>query len=283
LENGRIAAKESGDKELGGASLLRDLDIHARSAVASASAQNCIILYSGGVDSSILLHLVTSSPICKNYFVCGAGIPGSQDDKLKSEHSRPIHFFAINRASVVVAAAKVTEMVEPISIAMFEDCIAFYLIFKALNSARKGLPCNEVLTANGPDELFCGYDRFRRIVEMKGYAGVETEITRSLGVAKVLSTEAEKIATNFGFITKQPFLDRTFVDFSRGNIPARLNLLPKDDYLRKRFWREYALWLGLPREVAFKPKKAMQYSMGIHKEITSLSRKGLLTMPDSLS
>ena len=46
-----------------------------------------------------------------------------------------------------------------------------------------------------------------------------------------------------------------------------------DDRLRKRLWRLYGRTLGLPESIVTKPKKAMQYSMGIHQVVFRMVKR----------
>ncbi len=44
--------------------------------------------------------------------------------------------------------------------------------------------------------------------------------------------------------------------------------------MRKRLWRLYGRTLGLPESIVSKPKKAMQYSMGIHQVLFKMLKRG---------
>lgn len=260
--------------------IIERMHLVATSSVDSVLQSDCVVLFSGGIDSSVLATLVQRNPKEKNSILICAGLPGSADMSTAIASGCKHQLTLIPPGGVLKAGEQVKKLVRPFSLSSFEDCVSFFLIFESLNSRINELPGNLVLAANGPDELFCGYDRFRRIVMEKGYAGVDEEINRAANIAYRLGAEVEKIASYFGLILKQPFLEPDFVEFGKNDVPSNLKINRNNDFLRKRLWRQYGTWLGLPDSVTLKPKKAMQYSMGIHKAILSLFKSGELSRPE---
>jgi asparagine synthase (glutamine-hydrolysing) len=80
----------------------------------------------------------------------------------------------------------------------------------------------------------------------------------------VLLKEIDKITAEFGVLTKQPFFSQKFIDFAK-DIPIEQKITGPNDFIRKHILRKLALSIGIPRESAMKPKKALQYSSLIHK------------------
>ncbi len=239
-----------------------------------------VVLYSGGVDSAVLARLMATSPKESNVRLYSAGIPGSIDHfRFTSFLDLAPQRIVISKEDLAKAALELTNICDPFSLASFEDCLAFLLMFEALKRENSGDLPRSVFAANGPDELFCGYDRFRRIVDEHGYEAVTAEIERALKLANRLGREVGRIASHFGFALKQPFLDPVFVEYCKNEIPPDLKIVKQNDVLRKRIWRRYASWLGLPDEIVLRPKKAMQYSMGIHKAVIGLFKVGTLKKP----
>ena len=88
---------------------------------------------------------------------------------------------------------------------------------------------------------------------------------------RMLIKEIDKITTEFGVLTKQPFLSQKFINFAKG-IPIEQKITGTDDFMRKHILRELALSLGVPRESAMKPKKALQYGSLIHKNFKVVNK-----------
>ena len=69
-----------------------------------------------------------------------------------------------------------------------------------------------------------------------------------------------------------PFLSKKFVDFAL-KIPVEFKIKGEGDKIRKRILRRAAIDLGVPMSAALRPKKAFQYSSGLHKAILKLAKK----------
>jgi asparagine synthase (glutamine-hydrolysing) len=127
------------------------------------------------------------------------------------------------------------------------------------------------LSANGCDELFCGYDRYRKV-----YCDGEAQINRLMEVSLVkefaLIEEIKTVAAQLGIQVQQPFLSSKFIQFAK-TIPIDQKIKGPDDMIRKHILRETALALGVPVESAMKPKKALQYGSSIHKYFKKIDRR----------
>jgi asparagine synthase (glutamine-hydrolysing) len=119
------------------------------------------------------------------------------------------------------------------------------------------------LSANGCDELFCGYDGYR-----KAYSGGEAAIMKMMDekIANefALMGEIALVAGRFGVVVRQPFLSGRFIEFAK-TIPVDQKIRGPDDMVRKHALRQAAILAGIPEESAMKPKKALQYGSLIHK------------------
>jgi asparagine synthase (glutamine-hydrolysing) len=265
--------------------LIEELDLVARQSVDRCLDDHGFVLFSGGIDSAILATLVSEKVEPGGWNLFTLGVTGSQDIRNSIAKAKgPLGFSLlppvvsqVDEAKIVRAATEVKNMIEVHSISHFEDCVAFYAICEEISRLTRKRR-NLLLSANGPDELFCGYDRFRRIVDASGYKDVEREIVRALESANILRTQVKRIAECFNTTVVEPFFDSEFVSFCSERIPAELKILKGNDLLRKRIWRNYGRYLGVPKEIAEKPKKAMQYSMGIHKIVLSLLRRERLVL-----
>jgi len=105
---------------------------------------------------------------------------------------------------------------------------------------------------------------------------VSEEIHRAVSIAKILAQQVRVILSSIGIELLNPFLSEEFVRFCELGVPVKYKIAIGDDRLRKRIWRLYGRKLGLAEEVVQKPKKAMQYSMGIHAVVKRMLKKGKL-------
>lgn len=152
-----------------------------------------------------------------------------------------------------------------------ENCIAFYYIAWLARSA--GL--RTVLTGNGIDELFCGYDSYRRALAGAGVRDGDEEAAEAVvgpmvgeRIARELSimADAGRFAGALGVRIAQPLLSARFAEYAR-SLPLACKITGPGDLLRKHAVREVAASLGVPPTSARKRKKAIQYGSRIHAEL----------------
>jgi len=125
-----------------------------------------------------------------------------------------------------------------------------------------------ILTANGCDELFCGYDRFRSVYE-GGSSQIRKLIREKITSELHLMNEVQMVTSDLGIKIKQPFLSEKFISFAM-QIPIENKIKSCNDLIRKHILRQVALSIGVPLEAAMKPKKALQYGSLIHKNFKSM-------------
>ena len=258
---------------------LNVLETSVSHAIQSVPKGNAVISFSGGIDSSILARL--SSYLQGSVTLLCVGLADSPDLVSAIESSSgivpslPVVLKQIDKREIENAAREVSTTAEVSNLAHFEDCVAFWLICK--KASELGQSVDSVITANGPDELFCGYDRFRRILDKEGYAAVEKEITKALSSAEQLELQVKRTTTRHGLTLYEPLMTPTFRQVAL-SIPPELKLLRGNDLLRKRIWRCLGRKLGLPETIVKKRKKAMQYGTGIHVVVSKMLKQGNLQL-----
>ena len=232
------------------------------------------VAFSAGIDSSIVSKILSETSSSLHILVFGP--EGSSDLQSVSclngafLKSAKIHVEIISDSEIEQAALEISKLVSVSNLAHFEDCLSFSLIAK---KARAIPDVTTLVSANGPDELFCGYDRFRRIVDSSGYESTQKEIRSSLEAANLLGREARKVVSGFDMELVEPLFQQEFVDFAL-TIPIEFKLHLGNDMLRKRIWRFLGRTIGLPEEVVLRPKKVMQYGMGVHPIVVKMLKEG---------
>jgi asparagine synthase (glutamine-hydrolysing) len=228
------------------------------------------IAFSGGIDSSLLAKI--SHDIHKEKVILlSIGFPCSHDLEFSKKIANELemkHFtYEIYNKEFNVIVNKVIDNLKCNNISHIENCIAFYFI-SILACLKK---CRIVLTANGFDELFCGYDKYRQIFTY-GQTELENFMEQKILNELTLIDEIASISKEFNVKIKQPFLTQSFINFAK-TIPLDKKILSPNDYLRKHILREIAVSLKIPIEAAMKPKKALQYGTLIHKNLIKTINK----------
>ncbi len=254
-------------------SITRELGDVARKAVSMLENKKLAVAFSAGIDSSIVSKLLSETG--SSLHLLALGREGSADLQSVSGlnsaflKSAKIHVEIVSDSEIEQAAMEISKLVYVSNLAHFEDCLSFSLIAK---KAKEIPDVTTLVSANGPDELFCGYDRFRRIVDSSGYESAEKEIRLSLEAASVLGREARRVVSGFGLELVEPLFEQEFVDFAL-TIPIEFKLQIGNDMLRKRIWRFLGRTMGVPEEIILRPKKAMQYGMGVHPIVVKMLKK----------
>lgn len=227
------------------------------------------VAFSGGVDSSLLAKLCTDAG--KEVTLLTVGFDGSHDLAFSSQIAGLMNIThrtgILDDAEFVKDLAAVRALISCRNTSHVENCIAFRSIARL--AQRIGLDI--VLSANGFDELFCGYDGYRLAYEQGEQAIIEL-MEQKIRNELELVEEISSAASEFRVSVRQPFLSDNFVRFSK-NIPVSEKIAGSDDLLRKHAIRKVALQLGVPAESALKRKKALQYGSLIDKRYKSVRKR----------
>lgn len=221
------------------------------------------IAFSGGVDSTLI------SKICSdmNYDVTllTIGFPESHDilfakqvnEFLKYSH----HILEIDSDTFESISSKIYQTIKTDNLSWNENCIAFYYVSKL----AKNLDLDTVITANGIDELFCGYNAYR-----EAFSGGESQINEVM-LAKLdnelkMMKAVNLIASEFGVKILQPLLSQKFIDYAN-TVPLSEKIHDSEDLFRKHIIRKLAREVNVPELSYTKRKKALQYGSKIHKAL----------------
>jgi asparagine synthase (glutamine-hydrolysing) len=221
------------------------------------------IAFSGGVDSTLI------SKICSdmNYDITllTIGFPESHDILFAKEVNEylkyPHHTLEIDSDTFPTISSKIRQTIDTDNLSWNENCIAFYYVSKLANS----LNLDTVVTANGIDELFCGYNAYR-----EAYSGGKSKINEVM-LAKLdnelkMMKSVNIIASEFGVTILQPLLTSKFIDYAKA-VPISEKIHDSEDLYRKHIIRKLASEVNVPELSYTKRKKALQYGSKIHKAL----------------
>ena len=219
------------------------------------------IAFSGGIDSTLLAMICKNMNIDTTLFT--VGFPDSNDVEFSKSISHKINMnhkiLEIEKGDLAVITKKVKNEISCSNTSHIENCIAFSYIAKLASKNDTSV----VLTANGFDELFCGYNNFRFIFN-QGSDTINKTIESKILNELELTNEITQVAKEYRVSILQPFLSKGFISVAM-KFPIYNKIVSNDDVLRKHIIRKIALSFDLPPEVIFRRKKAIQYGSLIHK------------------
>ncbi|MGI0074015.1 MAG: asparagine synthase C-terminal domain-containing protein [Nitrosotalea sp.] len=239
-----------------------------RSIKNSTNSKKIGIAFSGGVDSSVLAKICSN--IGYEILLLTVGFEGSHDIEFSNSIATMLQYKhvidIISFKSFSETARKIRQTIQTENLSWSENCIAFYYVSKL----AKNNGIETVLTSNGIDELFCGYNAYREAID-EGENAVIMLMNKKLDNEIQMMTAVNTISSEFDVTILQPFLSKEFIEFAK-IIPIEEKIKDKDDLVRKHIIRKLALTIGIPKESALKRKKALQYGSLIHKNFMKVKK-----------
>ena len=220
------------------------------------------LLFSGGLDSNIIALL---SKKAKKQFTCYCiGLENSQDLAWAKKSAKLLKIKLktkiLTLKEVESALKKVIKLLKTNDVTKISIALTIYLALKITKE-------KSIVTGLGSEEIFAGYERHKKSFTSEkslfkeSWQGLKrcykNDISRDLKISKLFK---KQILT--------PFLDKDL-------IIAAMNISPKDkikNNQKKYILRKISIELGLPKELAFRPRKAAQYGSNILKALDKLAR-----------
>ena len=221
------------------------------------------IAFSGGVDSTLIAKLCHTM----NYDVTllTIGFANSHDIKFATQVNEflklPHHILEIDPAKFDSVSKKIHTTINTDNLSWNENSIAFYHVSKLAQS----LGLDVIVTANGIDELFCGYNGYRDAIKQGDDAVMrlmDAKLDNEIKMMKAIN----KVCSEFGVKIVQPLLSEDFIKYAK-TIPIDQKIQDENDLQRKHAIRKLALQVGVPELSANARKKALQYGSMIHKAL----------------
>lgn len=221
----------------------------------------CGIAFSGGLDSSLLAALNHEAEL---YSV---GMEGSHDvqqtkkaaDLLGSDNKLHLHELTMEEVeSALPDVIRAVESSDPLKVS-----IALPLFFASKDARNDGI--RVMLSGQGADELFAGYKRY----ESMKPGELESALRSDLDNIAANNLERDDAVTMANAVElRVPYLDKEVVELAL-RIAPQLKIC---NGVRKYILRLAAAKL-LPEELAWKEKKAAQYSSGVYSALEKLAKK----------
>ena len=193
------------------------------------------------------------------------GFPESHDILFAKEVNEylkyPHHILEIDSDTFSNISSKINQIIQTDNLSWNENCIAFYYVSKLANR----LELDTVITANGIDELFCGYNAYR-----EAFSGGESQINEvmidKLDNELKMMKAVNLVASKFEVKILQPLLSPEFINYAK-TVPITEKIHDSEDLFRKHIIRKLAGEIKVPELSCIKRKKALQYGSKIHKAL----------------
>ena len=240
--------------------IVRRLEIALRASLTRIRGRRVGVLFSGGVDSSLVAQLAKET--CKDVQLYSASSAPFHDQVAAASAADAL---CLNLNSVEINSDDIWEIlpslmysIESANLMDVEISLPFYLASRQASNDGISL----MLSGQGPDELFAGYARHVRIFEEEGEETLDAKLWQEVMATHENNIERDDRAiAAHGIEPFFPYLSTRFIELGLG-IPSRWKVHPEKQPERKVIFRELAQHLGLPESIYATPKKATQYSSG---------------------
>ncbi|MEM4587817.1 MAG: asparagine synthase-related protein [Candidatus Jordarchaeales archaeon] len=262
---------ESYEKSLSFEEAVEGVSLALRKAVLERSSGKICVLFSGGLDSTIIASVLRESGVkCRLY--C-SGFEGSKDVENAVSTGEEIGL------EVKVKYISEEELLDvlPIVVKAFgRNTLNVELsipIFLALSAARRD-GCEYAINGTGADELFGGYSRFVSALNEGDYEALHSTLIYYLNMLpeRDLARE-EEVAGSVGISLRRPFLDVDLVEYAVRIPPQYKIAKTREGCIRKYILRRVAERFNVPRSAIERKKIALQYGSGVDKALRRIARR----------
>lgn len=226
-------------------SLFHELKRRFDEAVSRNQAEG--MLFSGGLDSALV------AVYSKGTKAISVGLESYGEDQYYAEKVAEFlkldyYHRTVKIEEAVAAIPEVIKILKSFDLAVPNDITVYFGLKYAKNLGVSGM-----ITGDGSDEIFAGYDFMLEIKDLKGYMA---------RMHSAMQFSSNKIGKALGIEIKQPFLDKEFRDFSCG-IDVDLKIRRENGKTRGKWILRKAFEGVLPQEVLWQSKRALEYGSGM--------------------
>ncbi|HLC72797.1 MAG TPA: asparagine synthase-related protein [Candidatus Nanoarchaeia archaeon] len=220
------------------------------------------IAFSGGLDSSVLALL---SDQCQLYTV---GLENSSDVEWSIKVAKEIKKPITTKIISLLEAERIIKEVVHILKSTDVTHVGIGCVVYAVLEMAKADGIKVVLGGLGAEEIFGGYKR--HIEYGKDLENIHDHLWEGLyGMEQRDLARDLPLAKHFGITLVAPFLNEELVTYAM-QIDPKLKI---NNERRKIILQDTAFALGLPKEVAYRPKMAAQYSSKFDRALEKLAKK----------
>ena len=248
-----------------------ELFLELKEAIERAVGESCRgervgVLFSGGLDSTLIAHLAKRYAASVELFT--AGMEDAPDVawaiRIAKELGLPLNVSVLKEENVLDLYSEVSALV-PGDLLKLELGVPLLACCK---QARE-MGVKALLSGSGAEELFGGYRRHWEEFEKGGNVGamLRREL-EELPLGDVMRNS--RVAESEGVEVRCPLLDEEVARLAM-MVPVEAKFAGGE---RKGVLRRIARELGVPEEACARPKQALQYGSGVHKVLLKRMGRG---------
>ncbi len=241
-------------------------------------AKEAAVAFSGGLDSSVVAFLANKCGVKVHLIHVSLENQTETEQAMKAadELELPMQAYLFKESDVERVLPRVVDLIEEPDPIKASIGVPFY--WTAEKAAEAGFKV--LLAGQGADELFGGYQRY--VNEYVSYGAETVRRTMFDDVIRLHESNIErdvKICNFHDVELRLPFASYQIAEFAT-SLPVKLKIEKKTDSLRKLVLRKVAENISLPKSIANKPKKAVQYATGINDALKKLAKKQKTTVKE---
>ena len=239
------------------------------------------IAFSGGLDSALTAALAKKEGM--KVEAVSVGLPDSTELTTVEQYAKqldlPITLETFSLGSLEEYLRRVLWLIEEAN--LMKVSVAIPLHWAAIVAARRGY--GVMLCGQGSDELYGGYAKYARTLGSEGREALANQLYRSVIESSQVNYERDDQAcAPLNVELRTPFSDPDVIRFSL-TIPSEFKVKDQSDVTRKWVLREVAKRSGLPDEMTWRRKKAIQHGTGVENAMRRLAKRQSLTVEQYLS
>jgi len=237
----------------------------------TAGLDKVAVAFSGGLDSSLIAFMAKKAGV--EVHLIHVSIE-NQRETLQAEEAAsmldlPFHKFLCSAENVEWVLPKVLWCIEDPE--PLKTSIAIPVFWAAEKASELGFRI--LLTGQGADELFGGYRRYLNLYTRFGESAAEKAMMSDIAKMHEQNFERDfKVCSFHNLELRLPLVSYSLVEFAL-SLPLSFKIVSENDALRKFVLRKTAEKLGLPKQIVYKPKKAVQYATGVDRVLKKLAKR----------
>ncbi len=226
------------------------------------------IIFSGGIDS-VLIAKIAKILFCD--ITCyTSGFKNSSDIIAATQSSKELGIklvvHELNQGEIESELGNIISAIESSNHLQVDVAIP---VFFAVKEAKKD-QMRVMLTGQGADEIFAGYDWYPKIYKERGDDVLGDCLWNDIeNLYKDTLEREDKIAMYHSIELRVPYLDPQVIDVAM-SIPGDLKI--KNNHV-KYLHRKLAQEIGVPPQLAWRKKEAAQHGSNVHDNLITVMKK----------